>query len=54
VRLTDEGRERFSRVRSARRERYLQQLAAWDRTEVDELARLLHKLNDLQLGDSQP
>ncbi|SEO97351.1 MarR family winged helix-turn-helix transcriptional regulator [Actinacidiphila rubida] len=54
VRLTDEGRERFSRVRSARRERYLRQLTAWDRTEVAELARLLHKLNDLQLGDSQP
>ncbi|MFI1092767.1 MarR family winged helix-turn-helix transcriptional regulator [Streptomyces sp. NPDC020917] len=54
VRLTDEGRERFSRVRTARRERYLQQLASWDRTEIAELARLLHRLNDLQLGDSQP
>lgn len=54
VRLTDEGRERFSRVRTARRERYLRQLASWDRTEVAELARLLHRLNDLQLGDSQP
>lgn len=51
VRLTDEGRERFSRVRTARRERYLQQLASWDRTEIAELARLLHRLNDLQLGD---
>jgi len=54
VRLTDEGRERFSRVRTARRERYLRQLASWDRAEVAELARLLHRLNDLQLGDSQP
>ncbi|MBY8882648.1 MarR family winged helix-turn-helix transcriptional regulator [Actinacidiphila acidipaludis] len=52
VRLTDEGRERFSRVRSARRERYLNQMAAWDRAEIAELARLLHKLNELQLGDS--
>ena len=54
VRLTDEGRERFSRVRSARRERYLNQLASWDRSEVAELARLLHKLNELQMGDSTP
>jgi DNA-binding MarR family transcriptional regulator len=52
VRLTDEGRERFSSVRSARRERYLRQLAAWDRAEIAELARLLHRLNDIQLGDA--
>jgi len=52
VRLTDGGRERFARVRSARRERYLNQMASWDRSEIDELARLLHKLNDLQMGDS--
>ncbi|HEY5836777.1 MarR family winged helix-turn-helix transcriptional regulator [Streptomyces sp.] len=48
MRLTEEGRERFARVRSARRERYLQQLAAWERGEVAELARLLHRLNRLQ------
>ncbi|MBC9711297.1 MarR family transcriptional regulator [Streptomyces sp. TRM66268-LWL] len=45
VRLTDEGRERFRTVRGARRERYVRQLADWDRSEVAELARLLHQLN---------
>ncbi|MEE4543281.1 MarR family transcriptional regulator [Streptomyces sp. V4-01] len=47
MRLSDEGRARFSRVRSARRERYLAQLGAWDHEEIAELSRLLHKLNDL-------
>lgn len=46
MRLTTEGRDRFSRVRTARRERYLRRLTAWDRTEVAELARLLQRLND--------
>lgn len=50
MRLTEEGRERFSRVRVARRERYLGQLAAWDPGEVAELARLLHRLNEIQSG----
>ncbi|MEU3446235.1 MarR family transcriptional regulator [Streptomyces thermolilacinus] len=45
VRLTDEGRERFRRVRDARRARYVRKLAGWDRAEVAELARLLHQLN---------
>ncbi|MFJ4923540.1 MarR family winged helix-turn-helix transcriptional regulator [Streptomyces sp. NPDC088725] len=45
VRLTREGHERFQRVRDARRERYVQKLADWDRDEVAELARLLHHLN---------
>ncbi|MFE7130187.1 MarR family winged helix-turn-helix transcriptional regulator [Streptomyces sp. NPDC057638] len=45
VRLTEEGRERFGRVRDARRERYVRKLAGWDRAEVAELARLLHQLN---------
>ncbi|MEE1757237.1 MarR family winged helix-turn-helix transcriptional regulator [Streptomyces sp. SP18CS02] len=45
VRLTDEGRTRFRRVRDARRERYVRKLAGWDRAEVAELARLLHQLN---------
>ncbi|SDJ78624.1 MarR family winged helix-turn-helix transcriptional regulator [Streptomyces indicus] len=45
LRLTDEGRERFRTVRGARRERYVRQLAGWDRSEVAELARLLHQLN---------
>lgn len=47
VELTPEGRGRFSRVRGARRERYVRKLAAWDRTEIAELARLLHQLNAL-------
>lgn len=47
VQLTPEGRERFTRVRDARRERYARKLAAWDRAEVAELARLLHRLNAL-------
>ncbi|WP_406184808.1 MarR family winged helix-turn-helix transcriptional regulator [Streptomyces sp. NBC_01006] len=45
VGLTDEGRERFLRVRGARREQYMRKLADWDRGEVAELARLLHQLN---------
>jgi DNA-binding MarR family transcriptional regulator len=45
VHLTDEGRVRFRTVREARRERYVRKLAAWDRMEVSELARLLHQLN---------
>jgi DNA-binding MarR family transcriptional regulator len=45
VALTDEGRRRVGRVREARRERYVRQLAHWDRQEVAELARLLHELN---------
>ncbi|MER7399580.1 MarR family transcriptional regulator [Streptomyces sp. NPDC000151] len=48
VRLTDEGLARFTRVRSARRDRYARRLAAWDRGEIAELARLLHRLNDEQ------
>ncbi len=35
----------MSRVREARRARYAYRLADWDPTEVDELARLLHRLN---------
>lgn len=54
MRLTGEGRERFSRVRTARRELYLRQLQAWDRGEVAELSRLLHRFNELQGGDSGP
>jgi hypothetical protein len=33
------------KVREARRARYVNQLAHWDRGEVAELARLLHQLN---------
>ncbi|ARF57396.1 MarR family winged helix-turn-helix transcriptional regulator [Streptomyces gilvosporeus] len=46
VRITDEGRTRFTRVRDARRARYARRLASWDRAEVAELARLLHRLNE--------
>lgn len=51
VQLTDEGRARFRRVRGARRARYARRLAAWERSEVDELARLLHRLNSTQEAD---
>jgi DNA-binding MarR family transcriptional regulator len=47
MRLTEEGRARFDRVRSARRERYLSRLVNWDRTEIAELSRLLHRFNEL-------
>ncbi|MDQ0686232.1 DNA-binding MarR family transcriptional regulator [Streptomyces achromogenes] len=45
VDLTEEGRTRVSRVREARRERYVSHFSHWDRGEVEELARLLHQLN---------
>ncbi len=45
VHLTEEGRVRFRAVRDARRARYVRELASWDRREVAELARLLHRLN---------
>ncbi|MGW8551804.1 MarR family winged helix-turn-helix transcriptional regulator [Streptomyces tubercidicus] len=51
VRLTDEGRARFTHVRTARRARYARRLASWDRGEVSELARLLHRLNAEQEGE---
>ncbi|MBM9503626.1 MarR family winged helix-turn-helix transcriptional regulator [Actinacidiphila acididurans] len=47
MRLTDEGRERYARVRRARRERFVRQLSTWDRPEVAELSRLLHRFNGL-------
>ncbi|WP_229377201.1 MarR family winged helix-turn-helix transcriptional regulator [Streptomyces spirodelae] len=47
VHLTPEGRRRFTRVRDARRLSYARKLAAWDRREIAELARLLHRLNSL-------
>ncbi len=47
VRLTEEGRTRVIRVRDARRERYRRQLAEWDRADIKDLARLLHKLNSV-------
>ncbi|MDQ8702140.1 MarR family transcriptional regulator [Streptomyces sp. LHD-70] len=46
MRLTEEGRARFRTVRDARRAKYVQRLAGWDRREVAELARLLGQLND--------
>ncbi|MFE0106519.1 MarR family winged helix-turn-helix transcriptional regulator [Streptomyces sp. NPDC059009] len=45
VRLTPDGRDRVRTVRAGRRERYVRQLAGWDRREVAELARLLRQLN---------
>jgi DNA-binding MarR family transcriptional regulator len=47
VELTPGGRDRFTRVRQARRAQYGRKLAAWDRGEISELARLLHRLNAL-------
>ncbi|GAA3120385.1 MarR family winged helix-turn-helix transcriptional regulator [Streptomyces echinatus] len=45
VTLTEEGSRRVGTVREARRARYVRQLSHWDRSEVSELARLLHELN---------
>ncbi|MFE6777565.1 MarR family winged helix-turn-helix transcriptional regulator [Streptomyces sp. NPDC057702] len=45
VHLTEEGRVRYTRVRNGLRARYAQRLEGWERTEVAELARLLHRLN---------
>lgn len=50
VELTEEGRSRFTRVREARRRRYVSRLAAWDRAELGDLARLLRRLNESQEG----
>jgi DNA-binding MarR family transcriptional regulator len=47
VQLTRKGQRRFARVREARRAEYVRKLAAWDRTDLAELARLLHQLNAL-------
>lgn len=52
LQLTTEGRERFTHVRAARRETYGRKLAAWDRAEIAELARLLHQLNELAEADA--
>ncbi|KUJ64413.1 MarR family transcriptional regulator [Streptomyces albus subsp. albus] len=51
VQLTEEGQRRFRRVRTARRAQYAHRLASWERTEVAELARLLHRLNSAQAGE---
>ncbi|MGW3242467.1 MarR family winged helix-turn-helix transcriptional regulator [Streptomyces sp. NPDC001070] len=48
VQLTGEGSARFSRVREARRARYVSRLSGWDRGELRELARLLGQLNASQ------
>ncbi|MBW1603057.1 MarR family transcriptional regulator [Streptomyces sp. JJ66] len=45
VALTEEGQARFATVRGARRKRYVRKLATWDRAEIAELARLLHRFN---------
>ncbi|MBU7596454.1 MarR family transcriptional regulator [Streptomyces sp. P38-E01] len=45
VELTEEGRARFTVVRQARRETFVARLAGWDRGDVAELARLLHRFN---------
>ncbi|MER7570962.1 MarR family transcriptional regulator [Streptomyces sp. NPDC126514] len=50
VHLTDEGRRRVSKVRTARRARYARRLSGWDPREVAELARLLNQLNEEMEG----
>ncbi|MFF0159361.1 MarR family winged helix-turn-helix transcriptional regulator [Streptomyces sp. NPDC005263] len=45
IALTQEGHERVTRVREARRARYAGRLEDWDSREVAELARLLNQLN---------
>ncbi|WP_255954897.1 MarR family winged helix-turn-helix transcriptional regulator [Streptomyces odontomachi] len=45
IHLTERGGHRLRTVRDARRARYVRELSDWDRTEVAELARLLHQLN---------
>lgn len=46
IRITTEGRERFTRVRDARRAQYIRKFSDWNRVEIAELARLLHQLNE--------
>ncbi|MEU6991891.1 MarR family transcriptional regulator [Streptomyces sp. NPDC046465] len=46
IQLTPDGRTRFRTVRAGRRAQYVRRLAAWDRAEVAELARLLGRLNE--------
>lgn len=48
VELTQEGQDRFTRVRDARRRRYFSRLSAWDHDRLAQLARLLHDLNSVQ------
>ncbi|MET7638423.1 MarR family transcriptional regulator [Streptomyces sp. NPDC005438] len=48
VRLTEEGQVRFSLVRQARRRSHRSRLASWERSEIAELARLLHRLNSAE------
>jgi len=45
VRLTDDGRSRFQRAREERRAHLRERLATWEPTEIEDLARLLSKLN---------
>jgi DNA-binding MarR family transcriptional regulator len=47
LKLTGEGRERFTLVREARRAEYDRKLAEWDKGEIAELARLLNRFNRL-------
>lgn len=47
VHLSPLGRDRFRKVRDARRAEYVRKLATWDPAEVAELARLMGQLNSL-------
>jgi DNA-binding MarR family transcriptional regulator len=48
VRLSTEGARRLRRVRAARGERFRRLLAAWPTDDVDRLAGLLHRFNDIE------
>jgi DNA-binding MarR family transcriptional regulator len=52
MRLTEEGHTRFTRVRDARRARYRNRLAAWDREDIRDLGRLLRMLNAVNADES--
>ncbi|MDP9848376.1 MarR family winged helix-turn-helix transcriptional regulator [Streptosporangium lutulentum] len=45
--LTDEGRQRLDRARSARQDRFHALLATWPKKDVRSLAQMLARLNDL-------
>ncbi|OEV05815.1 MarR family transcriptional regulator [Streptomyces oceani] len=54
LQLTSGGHDRFTRVRDARRAKYARRLASWERPEISELARLLHRLNSLGGAEESP
>jgi DNA-binding MarR family transcriptional regulator len=45
LRLTEDGAKRFGAIRSQRRAEFAAILERWDRSDLEKLARLLHRLN---------